>query len=88
MACEQSQQQLHGYFDGELDALSAAAFEKHLESCADCQRVLAAEQALRTSLQNAELYQRAPGSLRQALASEKAKTPVEMPQRLSAAPPA
>ena len=88
MACEQSQQQLHGYFDGELDALSAAAFEKHLESCADCQRVLAAEKALRTSLQNAELYQHAPGSLRKALASEKAKAPVEMPQRLSAAPPA
>ena len=36
MACEQSLLQLHGYFDGELDALSASAFERHLETCADC----------------------------------------------------
>ena len=85
MACEQSQQQLHGYFDGELDALSAATFERHLEGCADCQRLLAAEQALRTSLQKADLYERAPVSVRKTLQGNEAKTPVALPRPARAA---
>jgi mycothiol system anti-sigma-R factor len=65
--CEQIQNQLHGYFDGELDALSAANFEKHLETCPDCKATLAAEEALRQSIQQAALYERAPESLRNKL---------------------
>jgi mycothiol system anti-sigma-R factor len=65
--CEQTQNQLHGYFDGELDALSAANFEKHLETCPDCKATLAAEEALRQSLRQAALYERAPDSLRNKL---------------------
>jgi len=67
VACELSQNQLHAYFDGELDALSAASFEKHLESCPDCKRQLEAEQSLRHSLQQADLYDCAPSSLREKL---------------------
>jgi anti-sigma factor (TIGR02949 family) len=62
--CDQAQNQLHGYLDGELDALSAASFEKHLETCPDCKQTLAAEEALRQSIQKANLYERAPESLR------------------------
>lgn len=65
MACEVSQTQLHAYFDGELDALGAASFEKHLESCPECKHHLEAEHSLRNSLQQANLYERAPGSLRE-----------------------
>jgi mycothiol system anti-sigma-R factor len=65
--CEQTQNQLHGYFDGELDALSAANFEKHLETCAECKTTLAAEEALRQSVRQAALYERAPESLRNKL---------------------
>ncbi len=68
MPCEQTQNQLHGYLDGELDALGAADFEKHLESCPDCQKVLDAEESLRRSIQNASLYERAPRSLQVKLA--------------------
>jgi mycothiol system anti-sigma-R factor len=64
---EHSQTELHGYLDGELDALSAAKFEKHLETCPDCKKTLAAEEALRQSIQRAALYERAPDSLRKSL---------------------
>ena len=67
MPSEHSQTELHGYLDGELDAISAANFEKHLESCADCKKTLAAEEALRKSIQKANLYERAPESLRMSL---------------------
>jgi mycothiol system anti-sigma-R factor len=64
MACEQPKTHLHAYLDGELDASGMAAFEQHLGTCADCAAALAAEEALRRSLRQAELYERAPESLR------------------------
>ncbi len=64
MPCDQAQNQLHGYLDGELDAISAANFEKHLETCPDCKQTLAAEESLHRSIQQAGLYERAPESLR------------------------
>jgi mycothiol system anti-sigma-R factor len=65
--CEQTENQLHGYLDGELDPVSAASFEKHLETCPDCKQTLAAEEALHQSIQKANLYERAPDSLRKSL---------------------
>jgi len=63
MSCNQAAW-LHGYFDGELDAARAAEFEAHLEGCAECRRVLAAQAVLREALGGADLYARAPESLR------------------------
>jgi len=65
--CEQTENQLHGYLDGELDPVSAANFEKHLETCPDCKQTLSAEEALHQSIQKANLYERAPDSLRKSL---------------------
>ena len=67
MPCEQTENQLHGYLDGELDPVSAANFEKHLETCPDCKQTLSAEEALHQSIQKANLYERAPDSLRKSL---------------------
>ncbi len=67
MTCELSQTRLHAYFDGELDAMGAADFERHLESCPDCDTRLAAEEKLRSALVGAQLYARAPETLRRKL---------------------
>jgi anti-sigma factor RsiW len=64
MSCELSQTWLHAYLDSELDAAGAAEFERHLESCAVCQQHLAAEENLRASFTNSQLYERAPQILR------------------------
>jgi anti-sigma factor RsiW len=60
---------LHAYFDGELDASSAAAFESHLKNCLECQSALAAEETLRHSIAQTNLYEPAPTNLRQSLAA-------------------
>ena len=70
MNCDRTQTQLHAYFDGELDAVTSAAFETHLESCSECQSVLASEQTLRSSIAKANLYEKAPASLRRAIAAK------------------
>jgi len=61
--CEHSQSLLHGYLDGELDAMRAQEFEQHLENCSQCIAELEAQEQLRGALQAAQLYERAPESL-------------------------
>lgn len=60
MACEESRELLHAYLDGELDALRAAEFERHLEGCTACVRALESQEALRSSMQRAQLYEAVP----------------------------
>src|SRR5258708_14363011 len=48
----------------------ASEFERHLESCRECATALGAEESLRSSLQGASLYERAPVSLRKKIRAD------------------
>lgn len=67
------------YRDGELDLASSLAFEEHLAGCADCQRLLAGEEALDALLHASSLRHAAPPALkarvRAALRSAEAPAP-------------
>jgi len=52
------------YFDGELDAAAAAAFERHVEHCAECRTTLEDHQRLRTALRADLASEQAPAALR------------------------
>src|SRR5438874_168010 len=47
--------QLHAYYDDELNPSERAAFEAHLHDCADCRAQLAELRALSQFMQNAAL---------------------------------
>jgi mycothiol system anti-sigma-R factor len=70
VSCDFSGTLLHAYLDGELDALGAADFERHLESCRECTATLGAAESLRSSLQRAQLYETAPADLRRKIRAE------------------
>ena len=70
MSCEYACSTLHGYVDGELDALRSAEFERHLENCRECAKALQVEESLRSSLQHSGLYEQAPVSLRKKIRAE------------------
>jgi mycothiol system anti-sigma-R factor len=70
VSCELTYTVLHGYLDGELDAARAADFERHLISCSECVVALEANESLRSSLQRAGLYERAPVALRKKLQAQ------------------
>jgi mycothiol system anti-sigma-R factor len=70
VSCELTHSVLHGYLDGELDAARAAEFEHHLLSCPQCVSALEAQETLRSSIQRAGLYERAPETLRRKLKTE------------------
>jgi anti-sigma factor RsiW len=63
MPCAETESPLHAYFDGELDALTAAAFEAHLESCAECRAALGDLEVMRSALRTELPFERAPGAL-------------------------
>ncbi|HXJ06520.1 MAG TPA: anti-sigma factor [Candidatus Acidoferrum sp.] len=70
MSCDFPGTLLHAYFDGELDPVRAAEFERHLEDCRECTATLGAIESLRSSLQRAQLYETAPATLRRKIRSE------------------
>jgi anti-sigma factor RsiW len=63
--CELSVTTIHGYFDGELDAVRSAEFERHLEHCAECQAALEGIESLRMQIQQSNLYEHASSELRE-----------------------
>ena len=67
MQCAESLR-LQAYFDGELDAASAAGMEGHLEHCAECRTVLADLEQLRSALRSEVAHPRAPAALRSRIA--------------------
>lgn len=65
MSCDLTRSAVHGYFDGELSAASTVEFKRHLEHCSDCVLEITAQEFVRESLQRAQLYELASGSLKQ-----------------------
>jgi anti-sigma factor RsiW len=63
MQCAESTR-LQAYFDGELDAPSAAEIERHSAACAECCEVLTQLGEMRTALREDVAYSTAPPALR------------------------
>jgi len=55
---------VQAYFDGEVDSMSAANFERHLDHCAECRAELKDLEQVRTALRRELPYERAPPELR------------------------
>jgi anti-sigma factor RsiW len=62
MQCAESLR-MQAYFDGELDALSAADAERHSEACAECRALLQDLEQVRTALRQELTYASAPPAL-------------------------
>jgi anti-sigma factor RsiW len=52
------------YFDGELDAMSAAEFERHIENCAECRALLQDLEHTRTAIRRDLIPGHAPPELK------------------------
>jgi mycothiol system anti-sigma-R factor len=82
MSCDLPRTMIHGYLDGELDAVRAAEFERHLEECSECVTALESQESLRSSLQRAQLYEKAPPQLRgKVLATLRPAEPISISSR-------
>jgi anti-sigma factor RsiW len=55
---------VQAYFDGEVDALSAAEIERHVEHCSECRDLLQDLEKVRSALRSGISYAAAPPALR------------------------
>lgn len=62
MRCAESLR-VQAYFDAEVDAVSAADIERHIEHCAECRALLQDLEQVRTVLRRDSVYARAPAAL-------------------------
>lgn len=88
MSCNFTETVLHGYFDGELDAVRAAEFESHLEHCPECVAALEAQESLRASMKRARLYEKTPDLLRERVLANVGTAGSRQPQKEAVAVPA
>jgi anti-sigma factor RsiW len=64
VACEDNQDLLQAYLDGELDVVRSLEFEQHAKTCGACAADLRSQLALRQAMRGANLRERAPEALR------------------------
>jgi len=81
MDCTQIHSRMHGFLDGELDPVTAAAIEEHVRSCRECEKVLRGHSALRRALREWAPYHRAPEDLANRIRSEARKLAGDIPAR-------
>jgi anti-sigma factor RsiW len=62
--CQDCEELLHPYLDGEMDAAQRAAVDEHLKGCGDCRQALEHLQMLHRALQLPELRYTASDTLR------------------------
>jgi anti-sigma factor RsiW len=67
MQCAESLR-VQAYFDGELDAVSAADVERHVDACTECRALLKDLEQTRTALRQDLTYASAPPALRARIA--------------------
>ncbi len=70
MKCQECEELLHPYLDGELDATQRAAVDAHMTGCKDCRQALEHLQMLRRALQMPELHYSASETLRHRLKTQ------------------
>ena len=64
MSCDLTKRFVPGYLDGELDLVRVIEFEAHIKGCAECDRELENQRAVRSALRRGELAYAAPAELR------------------------
>lgn len=64
MNCNDAQNLIHGYLDGEMDLGRSLEIEGHLQGCPVCARVYESHKALQSGIRNSSLYFKPSAKLR------------------------
>ena len=81
MSCQETQDLIHGYIDGELDLARSLQIERHIEGCELCSRAYRTQQNLKGALQAVPLRFIAPNDLRRRIRSSLREAGAPAPAR-------
>jgi anti-sigma factor RsiW len=73
VSCQETQDLIHGYFDGELDLVRTLEMERHLRDCQACSQAHQNYQALRSAITTGSLYFKSPVDLQRRIQSSMRK---------------
>jgi putative zinc finger protein len=62
--CQRALEMIHFFVDEELDFLETAEVQRHIDECDDCNLLYCYQIVLRSTLQDASFYYRAPLELK------------------------
>jgi len=69
LSCQETDEFIHAYLDGELDLGRSLEVEQHMHDCEICECIYLSQTTLRSSLKNDSLYYAAPGKLKKRVQS-------------------
>ncbi len=75
MNCDDVQDLIDGYVDGELDLVRSLEIEQHLQKCVSCMQEYKNRQILHSAISNGNFYYRAPASLQKRIQSSMKSSP-------------
>jgi anti-sigma factor RsiW len=81
MNCAESEELIHAFIDGELDAGHAREVEAHVATCRDCADKLETFRAMQAAIAAAELKEKAPAHLRNRIEAARTSPPAGAPGR-------
>jgi len=81
VSCQETQDLIHGYIDGELDLARSLQIERHIEGCESCSKAYRAQQELKGALQAVPLRFIAPNDLRRRIRSSLREAGAPAPAR-------
>jgi len=73
--CDDVQDLIDGYVDGELDLVRSLEIEQHLQKCVTCMQEYKNRQILHSAISNGNFYYRAPASLQKRIQSSMKSSP-------------
>ena len=79
--CKQTRNYMHGHLDGELDPVTAAGIEAHLNACAACAQAYAVQTSLRAAVKKQAAYYTAPAALASRIRKEINAAPASTPKK-------
>ncbi|WP_293389730.1 anti-sigma factor [Nevskia sp.] len=86
MNCDEAQELLSAFNDGELDLTLGLALEAHLESCPDCRAAHRSQQELTAALRHGATYYPAPALLRARLNAQLPGNPEQTARQIPTLP--
>ena len=69
MSCQETQEFIHAYLDGELDLANSLEVEQHLQECQACANGYRSQTVLRSAFKDSSLYYSAPARLEKRIRS-------------------
>jgi anti-sigma factor RsiW len=81
LSCQDAQNLMNGYIDGELELTGSLEIERHMQDCQSCTQAYQSHRALRSAMTDGSFYYDAPANLQKRVTAAVRKANGDRPRR-------